>query len=145
MKRIPPQLIAELVEYLKAERDEFSRAFEEDPKCAPTGSRVICDPAPTDTDEDWLVFVPDSLRDAACEWLEAHGATHSDEQEVYPDGVCFRLGDLNPVLIWDHNVFYAWVAATYWAAKLNLRDKAERTRLFRALVDHVEPIDDLVL
>lgn len=126
------QIITELVEYLKA---EHKNPFKMDPDAAPTGSRVICSPPVLDTDEDWLVFVPESLQDKAVGWLVNRGAEHSTEQEHYPDGVCFRLGDLNPILIWDWGHYYRWVVATWVVQKLNPQSKEERTHYFAALVD----------
>lgn len=143
----PPKIIADLMAALK-EGAVFSQNLsfiQSDPICAPTGSRVICNPPVLDTDDDWLVWVPENLQDFAMRTLEEMGATHSDEQESYPDGICYRCGDVNPILIWDYDVFYRWVAATHYAAKLNLRDKAERTALFAAIVDMSVGIETLIL
>lgn len=139
----PPKLIHDLIEFLNKDFNKF--ALDARPQCAPTGSRVICNPPILTTDEDWLVYVPEGLQDKATKFLEDAGATHSLEQEVYPDGVCYRYGDLNPVLIWDWSIYYRWVATTYYASKLNLMSKDERTRMFSALVDSRVPISELLL
>lgn len=143
-KTTPPEIIQKLMEYLNA-KDDWSILLDYSPFCAPTGSRVICNPPVLNTDNDWLVYVPASLRYNAINFLEDNGATHSEEQDSYPDGVCFRYGDINPILIWDYKIFYRWVATTYWAAKLNLQDKELRTSVFAALVDESVPLNDLIL
>lgn len=38
-------------------KPDFQLPF--DSKCIPCGSRVTCSPAPMDTDQDWLVKVPE--------------------------------------------------------------------------------------
>jgi hypothetical protein len=143
MKTQPPKIIYNLIEELKKHHD--SNWLEHDPQCAPTGSRVICNPPVLNTDNDWLVFVPDSLQEKAMEFMENQGATHSLTQETYPDGVCYRYGDINPILIWEFEIYYCWVAATYWASKLNLQDKADRTAFFQSLVDYTFPLKALEL
>lgn len=134
--------ITELVEYLKAEHKD---PFEMTPDAAPTGSRVICNPPILDTDEDWLVFVPESVQSKAIDWLVNHGAEYPGDQEHYPDGVCFHLGSLNPILIWDWTHYYKWVAATWIVQKLNPQSKEERTHYFAALVDGSIAVDKLKL
>lgn len=143
MKNAPPEIITSLMAALKAKADDCP--FTPAPICAPTGSRVICTPPVMDTDDDWLVFVPEALSEDAIAFLEGRGATHSEQQDTYPDGVCFRYGEVNPILIWDYDIFYRWVAATYWASRLNLTRKEERTLLFAAVVDGKVPLDDLIL
>ena len=143
MKAEPPKIIVDLMEVLK--RSDELDPFGVDPVCAPTGSRVICTPPVLDTDNDWLVFVPDGLRQTAIDFLATSGATNVHGQEAYSDGVCFRHGDVNPILIWDYEAFYRWVTATYWAHRFNLTDKKDRIALFSAVVDRVVPLSDLVL
>jgi hypothetical protein len=142
-----PKIISDLLAYLQTEaakaHDEFLTI--DDPIIAPTGSRVICTPPTMDTDDDWLVWVPEKLQEDAISFLERAGATYSDQQKIYPDGVCFRYEDVNPVLIWDYQIFYRWVAATYWARKLNLQDKKERVLLFQSMVDGRVPIETMIL
>jgi len=140
-----PKIISDLLFFLQKEdvKDPFVNT--ESPMIAPTGSRVICTPPIMDTDDDWLVFVPENLQEKAIDFLYEAGATHSEQQETYPDGVCFRFEEINPVLIWDYQIFYRWVAATYWAQRLNLQDKKERVLLFQSMVDGKVPINSMIL
>jgi len=141
IKESAPRIVTDLVSHLFGKESPFDPS----PTCAPTGSRVICDPPVMDTDDDWLVFVPCGLQEEALDYLDARGAAHIAKQDQYPDGVCYRYGEVNLVLLWDFACFYRWVATTYWAARLNLRDKAERTSMFAALVDGSVPLESLVL
>lgn len=138
-----PKVIESLMTLLLAAHD--GNPFSGIPMCAPTGSRVICTPPVLTTDNDWLVFVPDELQDIAINFLIDAGATYSEDQEKYPDGVCFHYGDVNPILLWDHKTFYRWVVATYWANKLNLTLKADRILFFQSLVDENAQIDQFIL
>lgn len=144
-KRAPPQLISELVTHLSQSRSLVPELFFPDPVYAPTGSRVICDPAPTDTDDDWLVYAPEDRVPKAIRWLEQQGAAHNENQEHYPDGISLRQGDINVLLMWDYDTFYRWVAATHYAAKLNVTEKLDRKRMFMALVDATVPLRELIL
>jgi len=97
------------------------------------------------TDEDWLVFIPYSMLDFGNEFLEKAGATHSKEQEHYPDGVVWWLGNLNIIALYDYNIFYRWVAATYWANKMNLLSKHDKKEFFGAMIDMRPSIYSLTL
>lgn len=119
--------------------------FDEPITIAPTGSRVICDPPVMDTDEDWLVYMPEQCMDMATAALEACGATFNPEQTHYPDGVVMWIGNINVILIHDYAIFYRWVIATYWAKQLNLLAKEDRVRYFQSTVDARSPIDEFVL
>lgn len=142
-KTIPPAVIQQLVEAVNNNREVG--VFEMDAACAPTGSRVICTPPVMDTDDDWLVFVPSDAVDFANGFLEDAGATHSEEQEHYPDGVVWWLGTLNIIVLYDYGTFYRWVAATHYAQKMNLQSKEERKEFFGAMIDMRPSLDSLVL
>ena len=96
--------------------------------CAPTGSKVICEPPVMDTDEDWIV------------WVKEEGFSHSSllnagfvpDGENYHDGhfTSYRKGELNLILIEDKQVYSAYCRATDTAKSLNIRDKADRITLF---------------
>ena len=110
-----------------------------------SGSRVICDPAPTDTDEDYVLFTldPKALRIQ----LEALGYTYSNK-----DVEKYKLGKTDPFYMYnqfdayrhpdnDHNLivlnkepdYTRWKVATLVAKELNLTDKKDRIMLFRAI------------
>ena len=110
-----------------------------------TGSRVICDPAPQDTDEDFVLFVSNKL--AAKRELEALGYTWSSkDQEKYQagEGDPFRLFNQfdafrhpdnahNLIVVTNLSDFKKWKVATNVAKALNITDKAQRVMLFRAI------------
>lgn len=104
----------------------------------PTGSRYTVTPAVLDTDDDWLVLVPDL--DKANEALEAMGLEAclglSDPYEVEKGRWRFRAwraGDTNLIVTDDQTMYLRSVAATLLAAKLNVQDKDARIELFRQI------------
>jgi len=104
----------------------------------PTGSRYTVVPAVLDTDEDWLVLVPD-LDDANAA-LEERGLekclSQSDPYEIEQPLWRFRAwrsGDVNLILTDDKTMYLRGVAATLLAAKLNVTDKQYRIDLFRQI------------
>ena len=142
-KATQPEIIRQLVAAVNAHPD--ASPFELDAVCAPTGSRVICTPPVMDTDDDWLVFVPESMVDFVNEYLEKAGATHSEEQEHYPDGVVWWFGELNIIVLYDYPTFYRWVAATYYARLAGLNSKQARKDFFGAMIDMRPTLDSLTL
>lgn len=100
---------------------------------APTGSRVICDPAPTDTDEDYVCLAGTETYSA----LQAAGFVTAADFEQYaemPDFVAYRLEHFN-VIVTDNADFYSrFVAATDEAKQLNLTIKIERIALFQRVL-----------
>lgn len=104
-----------------------------------TGSRVICDPAPLDTDEDFVVLVDADVFDILIE----DGWAVTDEDEEYGDVanveqpfITARKGEVN-LIIYRHEMaesFYAFVAATDVAQSLNLLRKEDRVALFKAVL-----------
>lgn len=105
-----------------------------------TGSRVICDPPPMDTDEDWVVLVGDlddfeeQLKDSG--WL----ATMSDE---YGEGIrTYRKDILNLVVTDAPQVYSRWRLATLVARRLNLLRKEDRIMVFQAILYGAVPQDD---
>lgn len=113
-----------------------------------TGSRVICDPAPTDTDEDWVVYVHnyrtfrtflqnngwstdgsyDSDRDPFIE-------EDTEDYDISDEGFCsFKKDHLNIILVVNNFTFNRWVTATILATHLNLLDKSRRIQLFSSIL-----------
>lgn len=107
------------------------------------GSRVTCDPAPTDTDEDHLVWVwPDDL-DATLEALEAAGYREAEAYATYAGNartdwganfLSLRNGEINILLTTSETFFRRFVAASSVAERLNLLDKEDRICLFQAVL-----------
>ena len=121
----------------------------------PTGSRVICNPAPTDTDEDWVIQVTnlerlqlfrdflteDGWEHNVVEQYEGHMDFFSEEGELsgfasfkkFVDGTIYNI-----LLVGSHAAFRLWTTATGLAKAMNLTKKSERVDLFRAILYNEE-------
>lgn len=106
----------------------------------PVGSRVTCNPPPTNTDEDYLVFVYCFNNDDLNSLMHLVGAT-SDSDDEYRNEAgepsafkSYRLDNLNFIVTSD-SVFHArFLAATSRAKELNLMLKSERVALFQTIL-----------
>lgn len=109
----------------------------------PCGSRVTCEPPPTDTDIDYLGLVP------AENWLEvdmwllmnnwslcgSHIAPEIPLTGIPADTFrSYRHGSINLILTPDKVFFDKFMAATSVAKRLNLLDKSDRVALFQAVL-----------
>lgn len=106
-----------------------------------TGSRVICDPAPTDTDEDWICLAIDY--DRAIVGLEANGFKSEGKPEFYTGNNrgnfrSLRRGEINLILTDQIDFFNLFVSATELARRFNLVKKADRIALFQVVLYGVE-------
>ena len=107
----------------------------------PVGSRVTCDPAPTNTDRDWLVLVDKENESKLWDYLstnqwELGGSLPDDENNTLPDDrfMSFTKGVEN-IITTNSVVFHRkFLAATSVAKRLNLLDKDDRIALFQALL-----------
>jgi len=107
----------------------------------PVGSRVTCDPAPNDTDIDYLIQVEDLgkfIQLMQEEGFERGGSELVDEYEFTgnPDQEfqSFKRGNLN-LIATPSDLFYdRFLAASSVAKRLNLLDKADRIALFQAVL-----------
>ena len=104
------------------------------------GSRVTCDPAPTDTDQDVLCLVDLDKWPDLIEELTWDGFTF-DGNEAYAnalEGGCgfrsYRNGEINLILTTDAEFHRRFIAATSVAKHLNLLNKADRIALFQAVL-----------
>lgn len=113
---------------------------------APTGSRVICDPPPADTDEDWVVWVKAGQRsnfDRAIEKFDDEAVYGGRSDREY-GGIRAEFESVKlsipgrPVLnliLTDRQDFYdRFVAATAVCKRLNLLNKPDRIAVFRAVL-----------
>ena len=116
-----------------------------------TGSRVICDPPVLDTDDDKLLLVKDL--EHAGNWFSCNGWDNcfedwkdkadkdpAEQVDTYTvelaDGARFqswRRGTVNVIVTDDEVLHLRSRAATLLAKELNLTDKKDRIRLFRAV------------
>jgi hypothetical protein len=112
-----------------------------------TGSREICNPAPTDTDDDWLVLIDPEDKDHFYDWFRAAvhdgelmpmdqmweiGGSHIDGRES--EFTSYRKGEFNIIMTTDPLFYQYFEAATTVAKKLNLLDKEDRIMLFNAVM-----------
>jgi hypothetical protein len=108
----------------------------------PVGSRVTCNPPPTDTDEDYLVLVKD--KPAAVAGLKAIGFEYSADPEKMAKYEALNetarwsftslwFGDINYIVTDSQFFFERFLTATHVCKKLNLLDKADRIMVFEAV------------
>lgn len=114
------------------------------------GSRVTCDPAPTDTDEDILVLTTAQLWGELGNALTAGqfqiGGSDCGDQSGYLATAplsfqSFTLGALNLIITFDPDFYRRFMAATGVAKRLNLLDKGDRITLFQAVIYGNAPIE----
>ena len=107
----------------------------------PTGSKFTCNPPVLTTDEDWLVLVddlPGYWKGAKAEgWQdclhEEALAQYAMEEGHGTFWVALRKGDVN-LIVTDREAYYLRsVGATLVCKFLNLQNKEERVRMFRAI------------
>ena len=108
----------------------------------PVGSRVTCDPPPTDTDEDYLVLVKN--RQTAVAGLKAIGFEYSStpeqiekyEQMNFSSQWKFTslwFGDINYIVTDSQFFFERFLTATHVCKTLNLLKKEDRIMVFEAI------------
>ena len=97
-----------------------------------TGSRETCNPAPQDTDVDFVIldmqkFSPESM-----------GFYLTTETGIgsYGDGdfQTYRQGEVNLIVVHSWADFKAWKAATAAAKQMNITDKEKRIALFQGVL-----------
>jgi hypothetical protein len=110
-------------------------------KIIPVGSRVTCNPAPTNTDADYLVLVKNAyeFRDLVFSegWALGGSMVLDDANSpVLPDDgfSSYTKYDVNLIVTADETFFNKFILATHVAKSLNLLDKAHRICLFQAIL-----------
>lgn len=108
------------------------------------GSRVTCNPAPTDTDQDVLVLADLNTWGLHLEPLLVtegfeKGGSDCGDTAGYMGNVplsfqSFTFGELNLIVTFDPEFYRRFMAATQVSKSLNLLDKAERVMLFQAVL-----------
>ena len=110
----------------------------------PVGSRVTCDPAPTDTDEDWLVLVREKDVHRATDLLGDKNGFHLDNPSEHyrPEQSTFNSwrgpNNTNLIVTFDPSWHYRFQTATKLAKRFNLMLKEERVALFQAVLYGVD-------
>lgn len=108
----------------------------------PCGSRITCNPPPTDTDRDWLVFVDPSKWDEFFRELESNmwvigGSSIPNEENTIPETDrfnSFTLGEDNIIATCSADFYKKFAAATHVAKRLNVLSKRDRVALFQAVL-----------
>ena len=107
----------------------------------PTGSRYICNPAPTNTDEDWYVLLDsDDISNAMLYNLLQHEGWHTsgNEYDFREAGVnkpvSAKKGITNLIFIKNRVYYTRACAASVLAKQMNLLNKEERIALFRTVL-----------
>ncbi len=106
----------------------------------PVGSRVTCDPAPTDTDEDWLIYADEG---ESQEKLEGQGFKLEGAPGFYTGNDngrfrSYRHGAINAIVTPDLEFYNKFKTATELAKRFNLLEKSDRIALFQAVLYGVD-------
>jgi hypothetical protein len=96
-----------------------------------TGSREICNPAPIDTDADYVVL---DLHDNGNFEKNGFAMTTDTEYEGGSDFETYRRGEVNLIVVHSWPQFKAWKAATAAAKQMNIMDKQKRIALFQGVL-----------
>lgn len=107
----------------------------------PTGSRVICNPPPVDTDEDYIALVANDAK--ARKSLTALGYTLEGLPDFYTGNDSggfrsYRKGVINLITTPDPGFYSLFKTATELARRFNLVNKADRIALFQAVLYGVD-------
>lgn len=107
-------------------------------KWEPCGSRITCNPAPTDTDADYLVLIKDHALFAQAVFAQDYTLGGSDvtDDNASPDSVfaSYVKGEINLIATTSPVFFKRHMAATSVSKRLNLMDKNDRIALFQAVL-----------
>jgi hypothetical protein len=102
-------------------------------KSHPTGSRYICNPAPTDTDND-TVFLVNGYHDWVSILLNDGWEDCGKQYEGHDaEFRAFRKGEENYIVTEDIQFYLSYLKATEGAKALNLLNKEDRIKLFQAI------------
>lgn len=96
------------------------------------GSRVTCNPPPTDTDCDILILTP-SLTDF-CQTAIDYGWEHGGSFSSSDDWMSLRKDEFNLIVTGEIEFWDYFIAATHEAKRLNLMQKRERVALFDSMI-----------
>lgn len=103
----------------------------------PTGSRYICNPPVTDTDND-TVFLANGYHDWQTILRNDGWQDCGQEYETGGDFHAFRKGVENYIVTEDLKFYSSYVIATEAAKALNLLKKEDRIKLFQAVAQTVK-------
>jgi hypothetical protein len=95
------------------------------------GSRVTCNPPPTDTDEDWLIYSVDIVTFIG-DCIEQGFI----DEGYYADSdfISLRKGSINLIVTNIKKFYDKFVLATHVCKTLNVLDKHDRIVVFQAIL-----------
>lgn len=105
-----------------------TNVFLEDRYVYPIGSKFTCNPPVLNTDEDWMVFLPDGYDTQEFERL---GWSHCLNGYIDGDFTAMRLGSINAVITKHRDIFENGIKGAKICTKLNLLEKEDRTYVFQ--------------
>jgi len=112
----------------------FSKCFE----LHLVGSRVTCDPPPTDTDQDVLCFVENKEAFAALAERDGYEVAGSVPADGLKSGnskfISLKKGECNLIVTDDVSFKNLFMVATRLAKRLNLLNRDDRVALFQAVL-----------
>lgn len=119
-----------LIKYINIPQDLWDGIYQ-------TGSSVICNPPVTDTDIDYVIYTNEEIK--LDTFLKCEGFTKScaeeEEYDLENEGFsCYRLNNINLIITTNREWYNKWVLATKVAKNLNLKVKADRVMLFKAIL-----------
>lgn len=103
----------------------------------PCGSRVTCNPPPTDTDRDYLVEFTRGMLERVINIIMENGFSPESSNHYRNDDFDFqswRLGEINLIITCKGWFAQRHRAATAVCKSLNLMDKADRIALFQKIL-----------
>lgn len=106
----------------------------------PVGSRVTCNPPPTNTDEDYLVCVHPLKEKDLSSLMDLVGADYEGDETYRNESgsesafKSYRLGNINFIVTSDSVFHERFLAATSRAKELNLMLKQDRVALFQTIL-----------
>lgn len=99
------------------------------------GSRVTCNPAPTDTDRDILVLCVEGEMGELVERIMQAGGSVCGDADYGDTMIPLRLGEDNFLVTEDEEYYHHFRAVTAAVRFLNIMDKPTRHAIFSALLD----------
>lgn len=100
-------------------------------KIEPVGSRIVCNPPPTDTDQDWLCLLHKNINQSDfLGVLQGQGWQIGGSMPLGSDWTSVRLGEDNLILTKSIIYFDGFMKATAICKEKNLLDKKDRIAVF---------------
>lgn len=103
------------------------------------GSRVTCNPAPTDTDRDVLVLCVEGEVDEVVSNICDAGGECCSAVDYGDSMTAVRLNNDNYIITDKREYFDKFIVMTQLAKNWNIQTKQQRHELFQAAVDGREP------